>query len=1034
MNKNILALSIGLSLSGTIATAQQIVVTGRVTSTTQATLPRVQVQVKETKKRMTVTEQGLYVIEANPGQTLQFVYNGQVIKSLPVDSTHLDVALDIPQERKDSVASSPAGAKEDVILSTASRGATSISGQARPLWVLNGVILGTSYGSLESFAGADPKQVVAGLVPGLSTENVASVRVLTSSSETSTYGPRGIAGVVEITTHSGNSGTSSLSYRGEFTYRPIPTYRELNVMTSQEHVSLIQDLVDAGMFLSHGMETEQNRGLIGRMYELFNELDASGKPLLTNDESSRLAYLARAERRNTNWFKELYRNTIVQNHSLSFSGGTEKTNLFASLTARIDPGRTIGSSSNRYSGSISADYKLLSNLKVGLSIIGEYNTSEEPSESAVKYVNTTSRALAPNESYVKDYVPYNIFTELRESRRNRTQGYLTIQGTAEWLITKRLRATLITDLKYTNTVTFLDNTEHSVLARSMRAMQTSYIRSHNSNLRTDPNDPYALPYSVLPEGGIRESRTTQNYLNSLKLRLDYNKALGRHAITAAAEAELNQGQTQTNTNTNYGVLFDLGYHSYYLPDAITRLYEQGKDYYTIRNRVNNNLAYLLQGNYSYDGRYEVSALLRFDASNRFGPSSRYIRWLPTWNVDLTWNASREGFFKSLKPLSTLKVTAYYGMSADNPSVTNSLEEIYPDIPWRSDSKEIALEYKNLANHDLTYEKTRTLGLEMGLGLWKDRISLGVDIYDRRSYDLVGPIYTQSVGGEAQKRGNVAELKSSGIELKLSTTNIKTNDFSWRTAFSYIHKTNKITKLISNPTVRTMLAGSGFSYEGYPLSSLFSIPFAGLTDQGVPNFYNAQGVKTLGDINFSSNRVDFLKYSGTIVPTDLGVLSNTFRFKRWTFAAHVSYQFGAVTRLRSISALFNDRDAVPHELSQRWKRPGDELYTDIPRVPSSYAFDEYGTDNLTNGYYAYDNSTARIVKTDFVRLKELSLEYSFSRKVLRHTPLKSLSLRLQAQNLLLLYSDARLRGDDPEYMYTNSVTAPKQVILTLRVGF
>lgn len=1033
MNTKTLVLSMGLSLSGTVAMAQQLIVTGRVTSNVQAApQSRVQVQVKETKKRMSVTDQGLYVIEANKGQTLQFIYKGKVIKTFVVDAPQLDVSLELPEEQKDSLASS-SGTKDDVILSTASRGATSISGQTRPLWVLNGIVLGSSYGSLEAFAGADPKQVVAGLVPGLSSENIASVRLLTANSETSIYGPRGIAGVVEITTKSGTAGISSLSYRGEFTYRPIPTYREVNIMTSQEHVSLIQDLMDGGQFPIHTLETDRNRGLLGRMYELFNELDATGKPKLTNDEQSRLSYFRQAERRNTNWFNELYRNTIIQNHTLSFSGGTEKTNLFASLTARIDPGSTIGSRSNSYSGSISSDYKLLPTLKLGLNIIGEYTNSEEPQESAVKYINSASRALDPNELYTKDYVPYNIFTELNESKKTRTQGYLTLQGTAEWTVNKYLRATFLADLKYTNTVTFSDDTENSVLARSMRAMQTSYIRTQNKNLRTDPNDPFALPYSVLPEGGIRESRVTQNYLNTLKLHVDYNRSFGKHRLSTAAEAELNLGNAQSNTNTNYGVLFGLGYHTYYLPDAITRLYEQGKNYYTIRNRVDNNLAYLLQTNYSYAGRYDVSALLRFDASNRFGPS-RYVRWLPTWNLELSWNAGKEAFFQSLRPLSSMRVKTYYGVSANNPSETNSLEEIYPEVPWRPDSREIGLGYRNLANHELTYEKTRTMGGNLALGAFKERISVGLDVYNRRSYDLVGPVYTQAVGGVATKRGNVAELRSSGVELTLSSVNINTGTFSWRTAFSYIHKTNKISKLLSNPTVKTMISGSGFSYEGYPLSSVFSIPFAGLTKDGIPNFYNADGSKTLGGINLSSNNVDFLTYSGTLIPTDLGVLSNTFRYKRWSFGAHVSYQFGAVTRLRAISGLLNDRNALPHELDQRWKRSGDELYTNIPRVPTSYAFDQYGSDNLVNGYYAYDNSTARIVKTDFVRLKELSLEYSFDKKVLRHTPLRNLSMRLQAQNLFLIYSDARLRGDDPEYMYGSNVTAPKRVILTLRVGF
>ena len=1038
MKTRLSALALALLLGGGMASAQKILVTGRVTNASKAVLPKIQVVVKETGRSMATTEQGLYVIELESGQTLQFILDGKILKTIVATQPQLDVELSVPatgdrdKTRTDSTAVHHQGeGKDDVILSTSSRGATSITGKAKPLWVLNGVVLGSDYGSLEAFSGADPKQVAAGIVPGLSIDNIASVRILTTSSETSSYGPRGIAGVVEITTKSGAAGVSSLSYRGEFIYRPIPSYNNLNVMNSQQHVALIQDLLDGGMYPIHTLETNKDQGLVGRMYQLFNELDASGKPRLTNDEASRLAYFRAAERANTNWFKELYRNTIVHNHTLSFNGGTNKTNLFASLTARVDPGWTIGSRSNTYSGNMSADYKLLPSDLIGLNLIGEYTTSEDPSTSAVKYANTTSRALHPTENYTKDYVSYNIFDELRESRRTKTLGYLGIQGTATWDILKQLRATFVTDIKYTNTVTFLDNTEHSVLARSMRAMQTTNVRNNNKNLRTDPNDPYALPYSVLPEGGIRESRVVQNYINSFKLDLDYHQTFGKHNVVAAAGVELNQGSVESNWNINYGVLYDLGFHSYYLPDAIQLLYEQGKDYYTIRNRINNNLGILTRASYSFANRYSIDALLRFDASNRFGPS-RYVRWLPTWNVELTWGVDQESFFRHLRPLSSLRLKTYVGMVADNPSVTNSLEEIYPAIPWRPNSKEIGLAYKNLANHDLTYEKTLTYGARLGFGLFKGRISAEVDAYRRRSYDLVGPIYTQSLGGVAQKNGNVAELQSSGLQFTLSTVNLKVKNFSWTTGFSYLHKTNKITSLLSNPTVRTMISGSGFSYEGYPLSSVFSIPFLGLTNEGMPRFYNERGQETLGDFNFSSSNINFLKYSGTLDPTDVGTLTNTFRYKNFSLSANINYEFGAVTRLRSISNT-DDYSAFPRELTQRWKKPGDEKHTDIPRLPTSYAFDQYGADNLINAYYAYGASTARIVSTDFIRLKEISMEYTVSKTLLRRTPLKNLAVKLQAQNLMLLYSDARLRGDDPEYMYSSSVTAPKKLILTLRVG-
>ena len=1038
MKTRLSALALALLLGGGMASAQKILVTGRVTNASKAVLPKIQVVVKETGRSMATTEQGLYVIELESGQTLQFILDGKILKTIVATQPQLDVELSVPatgdrdKTKTDSTSVHHQGeGKDDVILSTSSRGATSITGKAKPLWVLNGVVLGSDYGSLEAFSGADPKQVAAGIVPGLSIDNIASVRILTTSSETSSYGPRGIAGVVEITTKSGAAGVSSLSYRGEFIYRPIPSYDHLNVMNSQQHVALIQDLLDGGMYPIHTLETNKDQGLVGRMYQLFNELDASGKPRLTNDEASRLAYFRAAERANTNWFKELYRNTIVHNHTLSFNGGTDKTNLFASLTARVDPGWTIGSRSNTYSGNMSADYKLLPTLKIGLNLIGEYTTSEDPSTSAVKYANTTSRALHPTENYTKDYVSYNIFDELRESRRTKTLGYLGIQGTATWDILKQLRATFVTDIKYTNTVTFLDNTEHSVLARSMRAMQTTNVRNNNKNLRTDPNDPYALPYSVLPEGGIRESRVVQNYINSFKLDLDYHQTFGKHNVVAAAGVELNQGSVESNWNINYGVLYDLGFHSYYLPDAIQLLYEQGKDYYTIRNRINNNLGILTRASYSFANRYSIDALLRFDASNRFGPS-RYVRWLPTWNVELTWGVDQESFFRHLRPLSSLRLKTYVGMVADNPSVTNSLEEIYPAIPWRPNSKEIGLAYKDLANHDLTYEKTLTYGARLGFGLFKGRISAEVDAYRRRSYDLVGPIYTQSLGGVAQKNGNVAELQSSGLQFTLSTVNLKVKNFSWTTGFSYLHKTNKITSLLSNPTVRTMISGSGFSYEGYPLSSVFSIPFLGLTNEGMPRFYNERGQETLGDFNFSSSNINFLKYSGTLDPTDVGTLTNTFRYKNFSLSANINYEFGAVTRLRSITNT-DDYSAFPRELTQRWKKPGDEKHTDIPRLPTSYAFDQYGADNLINAYYAYGASTARIVSTDFIRLKEISMEYTVSKTLLRRTPLKNLSVKLQAQNLMLLYSDARLRGDDPEYMYSSSVTAPKKLILTLRVG-
>ena len=139
MKTRLSALALALLLGGGMASAQKILVTGRVTNASNAVLPKVQVVVKETGRSMTTTEQGLYVIELESGQTLQFILNGKVLKTVVANQPQVDVELPVqaPEQGKpkaDTTATHSGDGKDDVILSTSSRGATSITGKARPLW------------------------------------------------------------------------------------------------------------------------------------------------------------------------------------------------------------------------------------------------------------------------------------------------------------------------------------------------------------------------------------------------------------------------------------------------------------------------------------------------------------------------------------------------------------------------------------------------------------------------------------------------------------------------------------------------------------------------------------------------------------------------------------------------------------------------------------------------------------------------------------------------------------------------------------
>ena len=489
------------------------------------------------------------------------------------------------------------------------------------------------------------------------------------------------------------------------------------------------------------------------------------------------------------------------------------------------------------------------------------------------------------------------------------------------------------------------------------------------------------------------------------------------------------------------MLYNAGTYASFSYLMFKKLQEEFRNYYTIADTENNNQAFFANASYTLKGRYTANGTLRYDASTAFGPS-RYLRWMPTWNAGLKWDVSQENFFASLTPLSHLSLKASFGVTAVAPSVSNSLAQLYINNPWRnSTQRELGLEIQNIANHDLTYEKNQELIIGADLGFLDDRINLSVEWFHRHSYDLIGDIVTQGTGGFTTKKGNMAQMRIRGLEIGLETTNLKTADFSWKTSFIYSRAKNEITELLTTPTIRDMIGYStsatsqgGFARAGYPLKSIFSVPFNGLNDRGLPTFLNEHDQSTIGGIRFDSRNVDFLKYAGTLIPTDKGSFSNTFHYKGISLGVVLTYSYGNVVRLRKLSNIYTDYGIVPRELNNRWQFAGDETKTNIPVVYTTFMQNAYGYNEISQAYNTYDYSDIRIAKGDNIRLKEISLGYTFDKDFLRETRIRQLSVKLQATNLALLYADKRLNGDDPDYL-VNGYTpiSPKRLIFTLRVG-
>jgi len=347
-------------------------------------------------------------------------------------------------------------------------------------------------------------------------------------------------------------------------------------------------------------------------------------------------------------------------------------------------------------------------------------------------------------------------------------------------------------------------------------------------------------------------------------------------------------------------------------------------------------------------------------------------------------------------------------------------------------KESSITIYTYGNSDLTYEKKNEFNAGVDFGLWNDRLSVTFDVYQRRNFDELVPYLTYLKG---TMYANEGKMKSWGEELSISSTNIKHKDFSWNTSFVYSHNKTKITELYNQGNVFSMISGSGFAKQGYPVRAIFSIPFVGLNDDGMPQFINEKGEVTVGDINFQErNKTDYLKYEGPSDPVYSGSLTNVFNYKGFHLNIFLTYAFGNVVRLNPVfSGTYTDLTSMTQVFKNRWEMAGDEKLTNVPGILSyRQVKDNY---ELTYGYNAYNYSTERIAKGDFIRMKEISLAYDFPNKWFQGSPINNLSLKLQATNLFLIYADKKLNGQDPEFINAGGVASPmpRQFTLTVKLG-
>lgn len=938
------------------------------------------------------------------------------------------------------------------------RGATSIYGSSKPLWVVDGVIMeDVTQVNADQLSSGDAATLISSAVAGLNADDIESFQILKDGSATSIYGARAMAGVIVVTTKKGQAGSARINYTGEYTMRLKPSYSQFNIMNSQEQMGIYKELEANGLLSFARTYRASTSGVYGKMYQMMNTYDpTTGNFLLPNTKAGMNSYLRQAEMRNTNWFDELFSTALSMNHSISMSGGTDKAQYYTSFSIMDDPGWTEQSKVQRYTASVNAQYNISQKLSLNLISNSSYRKQKAPgtlnqSVNAVtgevsrdfdinpySYAINSSRALDPNEYYTRNYSPFNIHNELANNFIDFDVVDLKFQGELKYKPVTQVELAILGAYKYSTTTQANQIRENSNMAMAFRAMDDATMRDNNPWLYTDPDKPNSLPFSVLPNGGFY--RETKYKMNSWDFRAtaSYNDIYNdQHIVNLFGGMEINNTDRNRSYFNGVGMQYDMGYLGAYDYNYFKQASEQNDVYYNLSNGYNREVAFFGTATYSWKGRYTINGTIRYEGSNRLG-KARSARWLPTWNISGAWNAHEESWFqptfKNVLSHATLK--ASYSLTGDKPAVVNSQVIISSYNPWRpfATDKESGLEITDFANPDLTYEKKHEFNIGVDLGFLNNRLNVTFDWYTRNNYDLIGPRTTNGTKGVITEYANVASMKSNGEELSISSKNIVTKDFKWSTDFIFSHVKTKVTDLDNRVRFIDMITGTGFTMKGYPYRSLFSIDFQGLNDAGIPQFINQDGNLTTSDFNFQSRVLDHLIYEGPTDPTITGSLGNVFNYKGFTLNVFATFAFGNKVRLDpSFSSNYSDMDAMPKEFKNRWTIAGEEKKTQVPAIPDLRQLQN--DSRLSYAYNAYNRSTERVANGDFIRMKEISLAYDFPKSWIHTLRLNTLSLKLQATNPFLIYSDEKLNGQDPEFFNAGGVAVPmaRQLTMTLRIG-
>lgn len=852
------------------------------------------------------------------------------------------------------------------------RGPSSITQDNSPLWVVDGFPLESSSANT-----IDPS-------------TIKSITVLKDAASTAIYGSRGSNGVIVVTTTQGKTGVPVVKFDGYYGFQE--TLKPMDMMDPYEYVKLQTELIG---YAAKKLYTPSDPILEEDDY------DPNGPAL----EDYRGAPY-------NNWQKLLYRTAPVQNYSLSVSGGTNTNNYMISGSMTDQEGTIIKTGFKRYQGRFVFNQDI--NKKARLNLNVNYaNTSTEgnspsmfptaasPSYSLLYVVWGYRPATSPNSS-LEDQLNSGIDPDGRLDYAY--NPYISTRNTDISSDSHNLAANAYIDYKITNDLTFRVS---SGVNYNHRLGKSYYGK--NTALGMDGS-------LKGPNGNIANSAST-SLLN--ENTLSYKKVIKKdHYLNLLAGFSVQRQRRNSSSAEASQVPNDeLGVSG--LNEGIP---------YAVGSSSSNNFlcSYFGRANYNYRSKYFVTGVIRADGSSKFAPENRW-GYFPSGAI--AWDIAKENLMKSVTTLvSKLKLRGSYGVSGNNrigdfeylSAISFSKGYNYPF----GNVYEQGAVLSSLANKDLKWETTATTDIGLDVSLFKDRIELVVDFYDKVTSDLLLEATTPGHIGYTSAMQNVGKVKNKGWEFTLNTLNMKTKKFRWNSNFNISFNRNKVLELssgqkgmISSVYFKTDPVYPYLAQVGKPISQIIGYKWLGnyqyedfnllpngtyvlkgnVSDNGTTRTAIQPGDIKYKDINGDGtvNDADRIVV-GDPNPVFTGGFSNNFAYRG--FDLNVVFTFSYGNDVLNANRIYFE--GAPNKYLNQFA-----TYTN-----------RWTPENPTNKYPRAGGTKAiavssRVVEDgSFLRLKTVSLGYRLPSALLQKVSVKQARVYCSAQNLVVW---TNYQGSDPE---------------------